>query len=224
MSKEDEPVYEREADDVAASLKAYVEAQLTASLEAATAELAQTGPAGNPANRWEVFAWGPWQTAGQEPGRIIMLGETAYIATAVWMSPTMCTDVVGFGAKFELSYFTSNTQTMMPVPALNSSCCIYPVAGQCFYVTIWEFVPPEEACILETNICARLCTCNNKVVPEYAGFVRHVFDFDPSNLFPPAPLPPGWQFDRPIRYMVADPDRPCDCDPSNPCPDRKSVV
>jgi len=219
MSSQEVTVSRAEVEDPSEILKAHVEAKFKAALDKKAAlEIAQAGPTGNPANRWEVYAWGPWQAPDLAPGRIIMKGQKAYIATAVWMNSTMCTDVVGFGAKFELSYFTSNTQTMQPVPELNHSCCIFPVAGKCFYVTVWELEPQVEACLLETNICARLCTCNNKVVPDYAGFVRHVFDFDPDNLFPPYPFPPGWQFDRPIRYMVADRDRACDCDPQKPCP------
>jgi len=205
------------ADDPRATLKANVEAKFAEAFEKAKLELTQTG-IGNPANLWEVYAWGPWQDPGQAPGRIIMVGEKAYIAVAVWMNTAMCADVVGFDTKFELNFYTSNTQTMEPVPALNYSCCIFPKPGTCYYVTVWEFSPSEEACLLETNICARLCTCGNKLVPQYAGFVRHVYDFDPDNLFPPYPFPPGWQFDRPIRYMVADPKRPCGCDPNNPCP------
>ncbi len=196
-------------------LKAKVEAQFKAALDQAALELTQAPVP----DQWEVYAWGPWQLPFNptvDPGRIIFLGQTAYIATAVWMNPQMCADVTGFEAKIELSYYTSNTQTMKPVPAMEHSCCIYTTYNQCFYVTIWEFEPTEAACILETNICARICNCENHPVPGYAGFVRHVFDFDPSKLFPPPS--PGWGFDRPIRYLVADPDAECDCDPNNPCP------
>ena len=99
----------------------------------------------------------------------------------------MLADLVGFGAHIELFFFTANTQTMMPLPGLNFYCCLYPVAGQNFYACVWEFVPPEAACLDETNICARICSCNGLLVPDYAGFVRHVYDFDPENLFPPIP-------------------------------------
>lgn len=219
MSSNDLTVSRAQADDPRANLKANLEAKFAAALEEArtSLEITQTG-VGNRDNLWEVYAWGPYQDPGKEPGRIIMKGETAYIGVAVWMNDAMCADVLGFDTKFELSFVTSNMQTMMPVPALNYSCCIFPRAGQCFYFTIWEFTPQEEACILETNICVRMCTCSNKLVPDYAGFVRHVYDFDPENLFPPSPYPPGWQFDRPIRYMVADRNRKCGCDANYPCP------
>jgi hypothetical protein len=150
-SKEPVNVSRATAADPAATLKANIEAKFAEALEKARLELTQTG-IGNPANLWEVYAWGPWQTPGQAPGRIIMLGETAYIGVAVWMNDAMCADVVGWGGKFELNFFTSNMQTMRPVSALDYSCCIYPVPGQCFYVTTWAFKPTEEGCVLETNI------------------------------------------------------------------------
>ncbi|MCB0083286.1 MAG: hypothetical protein KDE47_20230 [Caldilineaceae bacterium] len=201
------------ADNKAEALKAQVEAQFNAALEQAALELTQTG-VGNQLNRWEVYAWGPWQNPpALPPGRIIMTGEKAYIAAGVWLNNAMLADLLGFGAHIELNFFTSNTQTMMPLSALDFRCCIYPAAGQNFYTCIWEFTPSEAACLYETNMCARVCSCNGLLVPDYAGFVRHVYDFEPDNLFPPYPFPPGWQFDRPIRYLVADRNSKCDCPP-----------
>jgi hypothetical protein len=200
-------------------LKAQVEAQIAAALEQASLELTQAPPPVPGIRQWEVYAWGPYQFPFdplRDPGRIIFLGEKAYIAVAVWLNPRVCDELTAFKAKIELSFWTSNTQTMEPVPEMDYSCCIFTERGKCYYVTVWEFEPTEEACVFETNICARVCNCDNSVVPGYAGFVRHVFDFDPSKLF--GPPPPGWGFDRPIRFMVADPDYRCACDPDNPCP------
>lgn len=98
---------------------------------------------------------------------------------------------------------------MEAVDDLSFTCCIKTEqGGACFYVTVWEFTPQKEACLYETNICARICNCSNNTLQDYAGFVRHVYDFDPSKLWPGTP---GWGFDRPIRYMVADPQKKCDC-------------
>jgi len=207
----DELQVSRGGEDPKATLKAFIEAQLGAATEQVTTELAQAPQAPGP-NRWEVYAWGPYQRPfdpANDPGRIIFVGEKAYIGVAVWMNPAMCQDVTGFEGKIELSFWTSNTQTMRPVPSMDYTCCIETKAdGPCFYVTVWELQPPEAACVMETNICARICNCNNRPVPGYAGFVRHVYDFDPENLF--APPPPGWGFDRPIRYLVSD-RSDCDC-------------
>jgi len=195
----------RGEEDPKAMLKAHIEARLEAAVQQATVELAEVPPELGP-NRWEVYAWGPWQLPfdpAADPGRIIFVGEKAYVGVAVWMNPAMCQDVTGFEGKIELSFWTSNTQTMRPVPSMDYHYCIKTKrGGPCFYVIVWEFEPTEAACIMETNICARICNCNNHPVPGYAGFVRHVYDFDPENLF--APPPPGWGFDRPIRYMVSD--------------------
>lgn len=189
-------------------LKAQVEAQFAAALDQKAALELTEAPTVLPP-QWEVYAWGPYQAAGKQPGRIIALGEKAYIATAVWLNSAMCTNVSGFGADILLSFWTSNTQTMKPVPAMDHYKCIPVKAGSgCFYVYIWEFVPTEAACILETNICARLCNCEQKVVPGYAGFVRWVYDFDAESLWPAGP-----RFDNPIRYLVYNNEETC------PCPD-----
>ncbi|MBE9508353.1 MAG: hypothetical protein IMY86_09925 [Chloroflexi bacterium] len=215
---EEKTVLER-GDDPRAILNAQVEAEVAAALEQVSLELTQAPPPVQGIRQWEVYARGPYQfprDPAVDPGRIIFLGEKAYIDVVVWLNPQMCAELTAFKAKIELSFWTSNTQTMRPVPAMAYSCCIFTERGKCYYVTVWEFEPTEAACVLETNICARVCNCDNTVVPGYAGFVRHVYDFDPSKLF--RPPPPGWGFDRPIRYMVADPDYRCDCDPDNPCP------
>jgi hypothetical protein len=225
MSNREVTVGRAEADDPRATLKAQVEAELAAALDRAKPELAVTGAtlpggAGNPANRWEIFARGPYLTPGQSPGRIIMKGQKAYIATIVWLNKEMLEDLVGWGGKIELHYFTSNTQTMKAIPELDYHCCIHPVAGKNRYVTTWEFTAPEAACVLETNICARVCNCTDKLVPFYAGFVRWVENFDPENLYPMVPGLPThvrYEFDRPIRYMVVDPDAVCDCSDTAEC-------
>jgi hypothetical protein len=214
MSPQKEVVVERGGESPAEVLKAYVEAQMAAAFERkeATPELTEV-PYLLPFFDWEIIAFGPWQTAGPPqtpPGRIIELGETAYLATVVLMNPAMCTNILGFQGKIQLSYWTSNTQTMRPVPAMNYTCCLeirdcVPAFAP-FVVHIWEFVPTEAACTLETNICARVCNCKDHAVPHYAGFVRWCWDFDPSWLWPAGP-----RFDHPVRYLVYD-DKADDCD------------
>jgi hypothetical protein len=227
-----------EGDDPRTALKAHIQAQMAAALEQKKDELELT-QAPWP-NEWEVFAWGPYQLPGgvfdplnPAPGRIIFTGEKAYIGVAVWMNPQMCADIVNHEDKIELTFWTSNTQTMQPVPGSYTCCIKTDQLGDCYYVTVWEFTPQEEACVYETNICARICNCQNHTLPRYAGFVRHVYDFDPEKLWPafpgfpltPGSPTPGWGFDRPIRYMVADRLHDCDCteecgpaEPTHPTP------
>jgi hypothetical protein len=214
MSSQEVTVSRAAGEGPAETLKAQEEAQFAAALERASLELTQTG-VGNAANQWEVYARGPWQNVAPTPGpyapgRIIMTGEDAYIAVTVWLNNAMLADLVGFGAHIELFFFTSNTQTSQPLPGLNYKCCVYPVLGRNYYVCVWTLRPTEAACLYETNICARVCNCNTVLVPDYAGFVRHVYDYDDDNLFAPTS---GWQFDRPIRYMVADRGARCECPP-----------
>lgn len=240
--------YQRSESDPRLSLKARLEKRFADSLKRKPAlELAQAPP---DLGDWEIFAMGPWQDPTDlMPGRIIIKGEKAYIFTVVWLNDLMCRNITDLGAKIELRYFTSNTQTMEAVPELNFSCCIETKLDQCWYGHLWEFEPLEAACIYETNICARICNCNNIPGRQYAGFVRHVYDFDPELLWPPPPptlypppvgtppfpdppgfpppnpsVPPSWGFDRPIRYMVAEGrgennENRCDCDNNN-CDDQ----
>jgi len=161
---------------------------------------------------WDVLAWGPWQTvpiSPSDPGRIIFVGETAYIATAVFLSPGMATNLGGLGARIQLNYFTSNMQTMTVVPGLTRSVCIDVLASQTVYVDVWRLTPTQAACLYETNICALICNCNHQIVPDYAAFVRYVYDFDRDTIVPGAAQTPGFGFDRPIRYLVADRSGAC---------------
>lgn len=178
--------------------------------QAATIELA------GPQDFWNVWAIGPYQGAGLEPGRLIDLGEEAAISVFVYLNPfypspyqgqNACDIITGFQAKIELNFITSNMQTMQPVPDLNFSYCIDTTPGQCWYQYDWIFTPRQSACIYETNICCRVCNCYNNYVRQYSGFVRWIDDLDYEYLFGPS----GWQFDRPIRYTVSDPLQKCSC-------------
>ncbi len=179
MSNRDLTVSRAEVDDLRATLKANAEAKFSAALEQATLELTEVpllGPF-----EWEVYARGPYQAPVFKPGRIIGVNQKAYIDVVVWMNESMFSTVKGFEADVLLNFWTSNTQTMLPVPRLSTQVCIEPTPapnGGMFSTYIWEFTPAEAACLLETNICARLCNCEGRTVPGYAGFVRWVKDFD----------------------------------------------
>jgi hypothetical protein len=226
----------RAEEDPTAELAAQVAMNFEAALKAKESEaleLTQVQP-GIGAD-WEIFGFGPYQTPRAQPGRIIRVNQPAWIAVVVWMNPAMCTNVTGFGGKIELNFLTSDTQRMQPVNGLSHYCCIQTQLNKCWYLYVWQFRPTTAACIYETNICARICNCNDKPHPEYGGFVRQVYDFDTDHLWPrrgvplPPPshipggvwppggsVPPSWGSDRPIRYMVYDPDVDCDCK-NHPC-------
>jgi hypothetical protein len=179
---------------------------------------------GQPAGFWNVWALGPYQGAGLEPGRIIQVNQPATIDIVVWLNPTYpspvsaCTLITQFAAKIELSIFTSNMQTMQPEPNLTDEVCIQttpaPAGGtpNCVYTHSWTFTPTREACLYETNICARVCNCQGYGVQSYYAFVRWVKNLDPEFLFgSPAPSPtvppattPDWEFNNPIRFGVFD--------------------
>ncbi len=221
MSKKEFKVSRRggEGDSPVATLKAQVEAEIAAAIEQATVELAEAPVPSD----WEIWAVGPWQDPGLAPSRIIALGEKAYIVTIVFMNPFMEANVTGFRGKIQLNYFTSNMQTMKPVGGMDYSCCIetgdpdliIPGLGV-FYVRIWEFEPTQAACILSTNICARVCNCDDEVVPGYAAFCRWIANLDFDAFFPPLAYQVA-VFDHPVRFLVYDNDDDTNCECLEDC-------
>ena len=199
-----------QADDQSEAIKAQVEAEFAAALEKqATLEVGITPP--HLPFKWNVYARGPYTLPGYSPGRILRVGQPAYIAVVVAMNALMYSTVEGFEADILLNFWTSNTQTMQPIPSLAYHCCIEPRPphyGISYSCCVWRFVPPIQACLCETNCCCRLCNCEGYTVPGYAAFVRWVENFDPEWLYPK----PGYEFDNPIRYMVYDPDDECPCE------------
>lgn len=167
-----------------------------------------------PQNFWELYAIGPYQNYGLEPGRVIEVGEPATILVWVYLNPFVpvslpgqnaCDIITGFGASIELNFFTSNVQTMTAAPALSHHICIPTTPGQCWYPYYWTFTPQEAACLYETNICARICNCNGYYIAQYSGFVRWVENLDYDLLFGAD----QYTFDHPIRFMVANSTQRC---------------
>ena len=193
------------------SMKAALNAWLSGlAEEAATIQVA------GPPRFWDVIAVGPYQSYALEPSRVMEVGEPATIMTIVVLNPSVpspfpgqnaCDIITGFGGKIEINYFTSNAQTMTPVSALTHSSCVTTTHGVCVYTDFWTFTPREPACLYETNICVRICNCNNLYVRQYSGFARWAANLDYDWIFGA----PTWQFDHPIRYMVSDYNVPCAC-------------
>lgn len=191
---------------------------LTRKAEAVFAQ-ARTAPAeklAGPPRFWDVFAIGPYQNPALEPSRVLEVNETATIQTIIYLNPLVpnpapgqnaCDIITGFGGKIEISYVTSRTDTMQPVPGLSYTTCIPTVPGQCWYEHFWEFTPREAACLYMTNICVRICNCANQYVQQYSGFARWIANLDFDMIFGA----PVWQFDHPVRYMVSDRSVPCPC-------------
>lgn len=201
-------------EEMKASLDARFESLVERHKSTPTEELA------GPQNFWDLYAVGPYQNYGLEPGRVIELGEWATVAIYVYLNPFVpspypgqnaCDIITGFGAKVELNIFTSNMQTMTAVPNLSTSVCLPTSIGQCWYSFYWRFKPSDPACLYETNICARICNCSDYPigVPQYSGFVRWVRNLDYDLLFGAYP----YTFDHPIRFMVSDYKQKCEsCD------------
>jgi hypothetical protein len=180
---------------------------------------AATAPAerlAGPPRFWDVIAIGPYQVPDLQPSRVLEVGEQATIQTLVYLNPNVpnpapgqnaCDIITGFGGKIEISYVTARTDTMQPVPQLSATHCIETAHGQCWYSDYYTFTPRESACLYLTNICVRICNCNNRYVRQYSGFARWVANLDFDLIFGA----PVWQFDHPIRYMVSDFNVGCAC-------------
>jgi hypothetical protein len=182
----------------------------------AKAAVAPAEQLAGPPRFWDVVAIGPYQVPGLQPSRVIEVGELAVVQTLVYLNPNVpnpapgqnaCDIITGFGGKIEITYVTSRTDTMQAVPALSDVHCIQTTPGQCWYSDYWYFRPREPACLYMTNICVRICNCNNRYVRQYSGFARWVENLDFDLIFGA----PTWQFDHPIRYMVSDIRNPCAC-------------
>jgi len=206
MSSKEVNVSRAEADDPLESLTANLEAQYAAAFEQAELELAIAPPG---FGFWNVWAFGPFQGPRWDPrpGRILEVNQPALVHVVVQMNRVMCANVTGFAADIQLNIFTSNTQTMQPVPSLSTSVCIETEPNKCRYHYYWRLTPSVAACLYETNICARICNCDGAGVPGYAAFVRWVWDYDPEVLR--RRWGQGVRFDHPIRFGVFDPDLPC---------------
>ena len=192
------------------ALNTQCEALFTQAADAPAEQLA------GPPRFWDVIAVGPYQVPALQPSRVLDVGEEASILTLVYLNPNVpnpapgqnaCDIITGFGGKIEISYVTSNMQTMEPVPELSDTFCIETTHGQCWYSHYWTFKPTDPACIYSTNICVRICNCNYYYVRQYSGFARWVANLDFDLIFGA----PVWQFDHPIRYMVSDYNVKCDC-------------
>jgi len=225
----DEMTFSREEGEEAletlqAQAEAQSEAQFGSALEQAELGL-ELGRAPLFQGAWNIWAFGPWQGFFQRPSRIMMVGEWARLHTVVWMDPVILgPNIVGHGDKIEIRYITSDLEKMKRgSSSLNHYVCIdtYKVApiirpSGYYFHHWWRFRPDEAACLYETNICARICSCRNKMVREYAAFVRYVWDYDAERIRPlirPDEFhPAGWSFNDPIRFAVFDRE---DCD----CPD-----
>ena len=202
----------------AEDVKAKVEAHLQSALD--EARTMQREQIAEPLYWWDLYGYGPIQpgaglvpsTAGfldspLAPGKIIRVGETAYLVTVLVINPfplpqdPMIVPVdflTVWKLPFEIEYHTVNATTCKPVGTVKHWGYLEP--GQAYYVDVLEIQPTEEGCIFETNICARILDCH-KSTPSpspFAGFARSIINLEPELFLPEEVV----EFDNPIRYMV----------------------
>lgn len=217
-------------DAIIEEVKALIEAKVQAAYEKAL-ESAQSDKkeVAEPLGWWDLVGIGPFQRnatrfdlpnrppAPYLPHQVIRVGETAYVATVLYVP-----SVSVFGLPYEIMYRTGSLDTWNLGPAnLNVTHRGHLNPNSPFVVDILRFRANQEGCF-EMNICARILGCDvngrRNTAPPFAGFARRVYDFDREMFIPripalgpinaPVPAPPtsgpqGWQVsDTGIRFQV----------------------
>ncbi len=185
-------------------VKAAIESRLKSSLDQA---MAQPRPEeAIPYPWWDILAYGPFNTLGTSPSKIIRAGQPAYFVSVMLLNPfypyplSAAQILSNFALPYEITYQTGNLTTWTQGPSdvnteLNSSL----VPGQYFYVDVLSFVGQgKDEVLYETNISCRIFGCGENYAPDFAGFAREVVDFDPSIWLPSGP----GMVSSPIRWMV----------------------
>jgi len=208
----------------AEDVKAKVEAQLHVALEEARKR--KRPEIAEPLYWWEIYAFiiqpgaqlippASFFDGPLLPNKVIRKGEKAYIVTVIILNPfglpqdpniVPCDFLSIWRLPYTVEYHTCNLTECEKGPAnQNAKHTGYLVPGQCYYVDVLEFTAQEEGCIFETNICARILSCQDvgnpnhlQPTPPFAGFARTTINLDPELFFPS----PFLEFDNPLRYMV----------------------
>jgi hypothetical protein len=183
-------------------------------------------------NLWALGPWQVPAPGGPLlPHKVIKVGETFNITTVLWISPfvllpppwgiPVCTLISNLACYFEVDYCTGDLCKWTPADFFSPKGIQVPlVPNQCYYIRTQQFVarPGTEGCF-ETMICVKLKGCPPNSAPPLAGFVTAIRDFDPDWFYPwpgpvipppvpggptsPAPgVPPRWEFDIPLRFMI----------------------
>jgi len=196
-------------------MKAQMEARIQSVIEEAQTRVEARPEIAELPGWWNLWAVGPFQRPGLQPGKVIKAGQQACVATVLWLNPhypstgvgSACSILSTLACNFEIKYCTGNLCTWQPGPqALNAVRKVEVAADRCWYVDVLCFTPDAswEGCY-EMHICANVRGCKPEVPTPFAGFVTWVRDFDADVLYPPGGPPgagPHWQFEIPIRFMV----------------------
>lgn len=200
-------------ETTAEDVKAFVEAKVKAAVDQAQAQY--DPQIAGPALWWDMYAYGPlvsfMPNGPLPPNQILKVGTTAYITTVLMLNPNPIlppapgispADLLSsFSLPFAVTYQTGNVTTWTPAEAaLNVTHAGALVPGVNTYFDVLTFTPSVPG-LLEMSISARILgNLPAPLAPQFAGFARYVYDFDPEELW--AAPAPGWQFDTPIRMMV----------------------
>ena len=168
-----------------------------------------------PEIEWNLWAIGPatYPPFGGFPTRIVRVGEWFYLDVILYLNsvqvfpglPSACERISTMACDFQVRLCTMDLCKVVTGPAdLNVTDTVKIVAGRCYYVrTFWWQAQPGWEGLYELNITAWIRGCDGKITP-YVGFVTRVFDVTWDIFYPYGPgQGPGWQFDIPIKFMIA---------------------
>jgi hypothetical protein len=198
------------ADDVKAAVESKVKAAIDQYMATPKPEVAE------PYLWWDLYALGPIQIfqpdAPLAPHQVIKVGQTAFIVTVLLLNPAPILPpnpqgmsplavLSNFGLPYEIRYQTGNLTTWQPMPApLTGTATGSLVPMVPWYVDVLQFVAATPG-LMEMNISAQILgNAAAPTAPHFAGFARHIYDFDPE-LFWTAPAP-GWHFEMPVKFLV----------------------
>ncbi len=212
---------ERLKKETAAQIQAHYEKKLNGMLKKAMATRPETA---EPEDWWDLFTIGPIQiptgTFGVDPvgpfdpSRVIRVDEPAFMVTVLILNTALVNGIIpanilsGAALPYEVQYVTLNTNTGSPASFLNVTRQFDLNPGQAVYVTVETFESDEAACIMETNVCARILNADLQTPPQwpFAGFATWVFNTDSPSFLDTliGAQTPGFSFDRPARYLTFD--------------------
>jgi hypothetical protein len=203
----------------AMDVKAQIEAVVKSALDEARMRHAArtTVEVAEPEGWWNLYAYGPIQSpigipAPLLPHQVIKVGETAYVVTVLFLNDflilapgTTAADILSnFALPYEVRYQTGNLTTwtlgQTDMNVVHSGAGFNLIPQQDFYVDVLEFTANVPG-LYEMNISARILGATSPFAnaPQFAGYARAVYDFDPDLFFSPAPY---LQFDLPIRFQI----------------------
>lgn len=161
---------------------------------------------------WDLYTAGPYQffrpiTVGPvRPAKVIALGEAAYFYAVIWANPLpgpggsiSGTQYLGALNNYTVSWRTVDLERVQPGPRFDQSAAFGTGVAPQFRLHRWRMVPRQTG-LYEFHLSVDFTTAGHPV----AGFSTWHFDpdYEPAISRVRPALPPEWQHDIPMRFLV----------------------